>query len=114
MTSSVLVADDHPALVAAVASYLEVHDFAVVGPARDGERACELAAEHTPELALVDWRMPLRAGATLVRELLAASPETRVVVYTADGDQQLAREAFEGGSVRRRVPRPLPPHFGKD
>jgi DNA-binding NarL/FixJ family response regulator len=95
---SVLVADDHPALVAAIGSYLQEHGYDVVGPARDGEAAVQLAASR-PDLAVVDWRMPRLGGAELVRALLAASPETSVAVYTADADDALAREALAAGAA---------------
>lgn len=99
MSARVLVADDHPALVAAVASYLDANDLDVIGPAADGDAAVRLAEVHKPDLALVDWRMPRRSGAELVTAILEASPETRVVVYTADGDEHLAREALDAGAV---------------
>jgi two-component system nitrate/nitrite response regulator NarL len=97
--ATVLVADDHPALLAAVSSYLEAHDFVIAALARDGDHAHALAAEHQPDVALVDWRMPRRFGADLVSALAAVSPPTRIVVYTADGDQRLAREAYDAGAV---------------
>ena len=43
--------------------------------------------------------MPRLSGAELVRALREASPETRVVVYTADGDEELAREVLDAGAV---------------
>ena len=97
--ASVLVADDHPALLAAVSSYLEAHDFDIPALARDGEQACALAAQHQPDVALVDWRMPRRFGADLVSGIAAVAPETRIVVYTAAADQKLAREAYDAGAV---------------
>lgn len=95
---SCLLADDHPALCAAVSAYLAEAGFEVVGPVADGRRALELAREATPELAVVDYRMPRLAGAELVRELQDASPETRIVVYTADADETTARAAFDAGA----------------
>lgn len=94
-----LIADDHPALTAAVSSYLAENGFDVVGPVPDGRRAVQLAAEAKPELALVDYRMPRLAGTDLVRAILEVSPETRVAVYTADADEQIAREVLEAGAV---------------
>ena len=93
-----LLADDHPALCAAVSAYLDNAGFAVVGPVADGRRALELARAETPELAVVDYRIPRLAGAELVRELRGASPETRVVVYTADADEAIARTVFDAGA----------------
>lgn len=97
-TTTCLLADDHPALVAAVSGFLGENGFDVVGPAADGHRAVTLAANTKPELALLDWRMPHLGGADLIRELLAASPETCVAIYTADGDAALAHEAFGAGA----------------
>jgi len=93
-----LLADDHPALIVAVSGFLGENGFRVVGPAADGRRAVALAAETTPELALVDWRMPRLSGVDLIRELLVASPKTGIAVYTAEGDEALARDAFDAGA----------------
>jgi DNA-binding NarL/FixJ family response regulator len=94
-----LVADDHPALVSAVCGFLAERGFDVVGPAGDGLRALELAALESPDLALVDFRMPRLAGLELVRALRTQAPATRIVVYTGDGDEQLARDVLDAGAV---------------
>jgi len=94
-----LVADDHPALVSAVCGFLAEHGFDVVGPAADGLRAVELAARESPDLALIDYRMPRLAGLELVGSLRAQAPATRIVVYTGDGDEQLARDVLDAGAV---------------
>jgi DNA-binding NarL/FixJ family response regulator len=94
-----LLADDHPALCAAVSSFLADSGFAVVGPAPDGRRAVGLAAAEQPELAVVDYRMPRLGGADLVRELVAAAPAMRIVVYTADADESTAHDALGAGAA---------------
>ncbi|MFL5963829.1 MAG: response regulator [Gaiellaceae bacterium] len=94
-----LIADDHPALTSAVAGYLSENGFEIVGPASDGRRAVALITDTKPELALVDYRMPRLSGADLVRALREASPDTRIVVYTADGDERLAREVLDAGAL---------------
>lgn len=94
-----LIADDHPALTSAVSSFLSENGFEVVGPAPDGRRAVTLMAAEKPELALVDYRMPRLSGRDLVIALHEASPETHIVVYTADGDERLAREVLDAGAV---------------
>jgi DNA-binding NarL/FixJ family response regulator len=94
-----LVADDHPALLAALCDFLAETGYTIVGPARDGRQALELAQEEAPELALVDWRMPKLWGEQLLAELNAASPSTAVVIYTAEADEQLARAALAAGAA---------------
>ena len=94
-----LIADDHPALTAAVSAYLAANGFEVVGPVPDGRRAVALAEQEKPELALVDFRMPRLAGVELVRALLEVSPETRIAVYTADADERIAHDVLDAGAV---------------
>ena len=94
-----LIADDHPALIAAVSAYVADNGFEVVGPAPDGRRAVALAEDAKPDLALVDFRMPRLSGTDLVRAILEVSPETRVVVYTADADETLARDVLAAGAA---------------
>jgi DNA-binding NarL/FixJ family response regulator len=93
-----VVADDHPALTAAVTAYLSAQRFHVLGPAPDGVRALALVTAERPELALVDWRMPRLSGLELIHALREASPETALCVYTADADAALAAEAQEAGA----------------
>lgn len=93
-----LLADDHPALLAAVSDLLEREDFEVVGPAGDGGRAVALTIEKRPDLALVDYRMPGLAGTELIAALKKAHPPIRVAVYTADADALLVVEALAAGA----------------
>lgn len=93
-----LVADDHPALVAAISSFLEAHGFEIVGRAADGYATLLGVQETRPDFALVDYRMPRLEGRELLTRLRDEAPETLVVVYTAAGDEQLVRDAFEAGA----------------
>ena len=94
-----LIADDHPALTTAVSSYLAGNGFEIVGPAADGRRAVALAEEAKPELALVDFRMPRLSGLELIAALRDVTPETRICVYTADGDARLAQDVLAAGAA---------------
>jgi DNA-binding NarL/FixJ family response regulator len=95
-----LVADDHPALVAAVSDYLENDGFEVVGRARarDGLSAVASAREQQPDVALVDYRMPHLEGAQLLEQLRESAPEMLIAVYTADSDQSVVGVVFEAGA----------------
>jgi DNA-binding NarL/FixJ family response regulator len=94
-----LVADDHPALTAAVSQYLAGAGYAIVGAVADGRRAVDLAARERPDVAVVDYRMPMLAGAELVAALLGVSPGTTVCVYTAEADEELARDVIAAGAA---------------
>jgi DNA-binding NarL/FixJ family response regulator len=94
-----LIADDHPALVAAVADFLGENGFDIVATAPDGPAAVLAAREQTPDAVLLDYRMPRLSGAELVRELRKAAPRAAVVVYTADADDRLVGEALGAGAA---------------
>jgi DNA-binding NarL/FixJ family response regulator len=93
-----LVADDHPALVAAVSDFLENEGFEIVGRARDGLTAVASARETSPDVALVDYRMPHLEGAELLDELRVSAPDMLIAVYTADADQSIVGVVFEAGA----------------
>ena len=96
-----LLADDHPALTAAVSAYLSENGFSIVGPVPDGRRAVQLATESQPELALVDYRNCTRGSQEryLIAALREIAPDTKIVVYTAEGDDALARNVLAAGAV---------------
>jgi two-component system, NarL family, response regulator DesR len=93
-----LLADDHPALVAAVSSFLDESGFDVVGPASDGTQTVALAGAEQPEVAVVDYHMPRLGGRELLRRLRSVAPHTRVVLYTADADATLVQEVLAAGA----------------
>ena len=98
MSTRCLLADDHPALVVALSDFLERSGIDVVAIARDGAEAVELAKAESPDVALIDYRMPRLAGAELIEGIRAAAPGTMVVVYTAEMGDSLARDALGAGA----------------
>jgi two-component system NarL family response regulator len=95
---SCVVADDHPALLAAVSDFLEENGYDVVAACANGRDALAAVKASTPALAVLDYRMPGGAGTNLIKDILAASAETRVVVYTGDGTTELAGEVLRAGA----------------
>ena len=59
---TVVIADDHPAILDAVGRYLELNGIAVLGTTADGDGAVALCEELRPAVALVDLRMPGLSG----------------------------------------------------
>ena len=93
-----LVADDHPAMLAAVAEILENEGVDVVARASDGEEALARIAELEPQVALVDVQMPRLRGIDVAARAPEVSPGTAVVLYTAFGDRALLSEALDAGA----------------
>lgn len=92
-----VVADDHPAVLEAVAEYLVQAGVSVLARARDGEEALEKIEQRKPQVALVDVRMPRLGGIELARRLKRSAPETSVLLYTGYGDRALLTEALDAG-----------------
>jgi DNA-binding NarL/FixJ family response regulator len=80
---TVLIADDQ-ALVRAGFEVLvdSADDLTVVGTASNGAEAVELAAVRTPDVILMDVRMPVMDGLQATAEILAASPSAKVLMLT--------------------------------
>lgn len=92
------MADDHPAMLAAVSGFLEQNGFTIVGRAADGRDAAHQIATHRPRVALVDLHMPHLSGIQVARTVAADSPDTAFVFYTAFGDRAMLAEALEAGA----------------
>jgi two-component system nitrate/nitrite response regulator NarL len=97
MTRCVL-ADDHPALLAAVGDYLAENGYDVVARAADGSAALRHIERERPEVALIDYRMPGCFGGELVGRIREVSPDTRVAVYTAEVDASIVEETLGAGA----------------
>ena len=109
----VMVVDDHPIVRAGIVGLLETEpDFAVVGEAVSGEEALVLAAKVSPDVVLMDLRMPGMGGVEATRQIIArGEPDSRsaprVLVFTTyeDDDQILAAiEAGAGGYLVKAAP----------
>jgi DNA-binding NarL/FixJ family response regulator len=102
-----LVADDHPAVLEAVAEFLAAGGIDVVARAREGEEALALIGARQPRVALIDVRMPGLGGLEVARRARRAAPRTSVLLYTGYGDRALLSEALDagvGGLVLKEAP----------
>jgi two-component system nitrate/nitrite response regulator NarL len=100
MTDSItcVVADDHPAMLIAVAEILSRHGIEIVGRARDGGEALALIETERPAIAVLDVRMPRLSGIEVASQAATTAPDTAVVFYTAYGDRALLSEALDVGA----------------
>jgi two-component system response regulator RegA len=95
---TLLVVDDDDVFRRRLARAFTERGFAV-REAADGEAALALAREESPELAVVDLRMPGVGGLDVVRGLHEIDPTTRIVVLTGYGSIATAVEAMRLGAV---------------
>jgi len=99
MTIRVLIADDQPVVRDGLAMLLDlIDDVEIVATAADGIEAVERARAERPDIVLMDLRMPRLEGADATRQILAAYPETRVLVLTTYADDQFLFPALQAGA----------------
>jgi DNA-binding NarL/FixJ family response regulator len=96
----VVLAEDDVLLREGLASLLERSGFVVVGQAGDGEQLLPLVRETTPELVIVDIRMPPThtiEGLDAARQVRHELPETGILVLSAHADVEHAMELLASG-----------------
>ena len=95
----VLIADDQRMVREGLATIIAgFPDTEVAGVASDGEEALELVAEHSPEVVLMDLRMPRLDGVEATRLLRARHPDVAVVVLTTFADDESILGALSAGA----------------
>ena len=92
-----LLADDHPVLIAAIGGLL-AKDYEVVGRVGDGVRLLEEAERLQPDVIVLDLYMPGMNGLDACRELTRRLPHTRVVVVTAEDDPVVQQVVLAAGA----------------
>jgi DNA-binding NarL/FixJ family response regulator len=99
MTIRVLVADDEEMVRYGFRMILEAHeDISVVGEAEDGVSAVEAARRLTPDVVLMDIRMPKMDGLEATRILLREAVPPRVVVLTTFDRDEYVYDALKAGA----------------
>ncbi|MBV8351642.1 MAG: response regulator transcription factor [Verrucomicrobia bacterium] len=94
----ILIADDHPIVREGLATILGLQeDMQVVGEARDGEEACQLYDQLSPDILLLDLRMPKRDGLQVVTELMSRTPRPRIIVLTTSEKSEDLRRSLTAG-----------------
>ena len=94
----VLLADDEVQVLDVMTDLLRTDPtIDVVGRAQDAREAVELARAETPDVALVDVRMPGGGGAVATRGIRRGSPPTRIVAVSADSDPDTIVAMIEAG-----------------
>lgn len=100
MTIRVVLADDQAVVRDGLTLLLSASDdIEVVGAAGDGAEAVRLVLELTPDVALLDLRMPELDGAQVTAELAGRTPSVRVLILTTYADDDAILPALRAGAV---------------
>jgi len=95
----VLVVDDHALFRRGLEMVLaQEHDIDVIGEAGDGTEALELARELTPDIVLMDVRMPRRGGIEACTAIKDLVPSAKIVMLTISDEEADLYEAIKAGA----------------
>jgi two-component system NarL family response regulator len=95
----VLIVDDHALFRRGLQMVLEGEsDIDVVGEAADGHEAVELAERTTPDVVLMDVRMPRRSGIEATRAIKDTLPSARILMLTISDEEADLYEAIKAGA----------------
>ncbi len=94
----ILIADDHALFRDSLRSLLESHDIEVVGEAKNGQEAIDMAWKCKPDVILMDLMMPEMDGLESTKRIAAELPDVKVVILTASDDDNNLFEAIKSGA----------------
>jgi two-component system response regulator DesR len=96
---TILIAEDQAMILGALAALLEIEpDLEVVGRARTGADALDLAARRRPDVVLTDIEMPGMTGLDLAAELRARGNPARIIILTTFARPGYLRRALDVGA----------------
>ena len=98
MRSQILIVDDEKSFVRSMGFALSEAGFRTLN-AHTGEEALTRLAEHTPDLMLLDLRLPGMDGMDVLAESVRLHPELPVVMISAHGDTRAAVQAVKAGAT---------------
>src|SRR5215467_8383180 len=95
---SILIADDHEIVRSGLRSILQAReDWEVVAEADNGKDAISLIVEKMPDVAIVDYSLPLINGVEVTRSVKARQVGTQILIFTMHDNDVLVKQAFQAG-----------------
>jgi response regulator NasT len=94
MNVRILVAEDEAIIRMDLIEMLQAAGYQVVAEATNGQEAIDLAAEHKPDLAILDVKMPVLDGITAAAKIIETAP---VLMLTAFSQRELVERARDAG-----------------
>jgi DNA-binding NarL/FixJ family response regulator len=99
MSATILVVDDHAMFRDGVRGLLERTGFRVVGEAGDGREALDAVRELSPDVVIMDISMPNLDGIAATRDIIACSPDTKVIGLSIHGGRRFVENMLEAGAA---------------
>ena len=95
---SIVIVDDNDMMRSILRSMLRGDVYEVIGEARNGVLAVEIAGRLKPDIVCLDVIMPEKNGLDALCEIKVARPETEVVMITSNADPETVQESIQNGA----------------
>jgi two-component system, NarL family, response regulator DevR len=96
----ILLVDDHEVVRLGLKALLSRHpQLDVIGEAGTASEALAKSLVHKPDVVVMDVRLPGRSGIDATRDIVAALPDTRVIILTSFADDDLLMDAVAAGAT---------------
>ncbi len=97
---AVLVVDDQRLVREGIASLLALQEgIRVTGTAENGREALIAARKDSPDVVLMDIRMPILDGIAATKRLIEEQPETRILMLTTFDDEEYIMKSLKAGAI---------------
>ncbi len=87
MNPTIIIADDHPLVLKGLHDFLIEQDFNVLASAKNGKEALALIKAHTPDIAILDIKMPFLTGLEIAEKCKEDGLPTKIVLITFEKDE---------------------------
>ena len=94
-----LIADDHDVVRAGLRRILEARaDWSVVAEAADGRKAISQAIAQKPDVAIVDYSLPLINGVEATRQIRMRVPSVEILIFTMHDNETILQDLLQAGA----------------
>src|SRR5690349_722667 len=95
----ILIADDHDVVRSGLRAILEEQEgWFVVAEAADGREAVEKATETKPDIAILDYSLPIANGAEITRQIRVRLPDVEVLIFTMHDNDDVMLDLLSAGA----------------
>ncbi|WP_296381154.1 response regulator transcription factor [Winogradskyella sp.] len=93
MSPTIIIADDHPLVLKGLQDFLIEKEFNLLASAKNGKEALTLIKAHTPDIAILDIKMPFLTGLQIAEKCKAEKLPTKIILITFEKDEKTYYDA---------------------
>ncbi len=96
--ASIMIAEDNDMMRSILRGILRGEEYDVIGEARNGVQAVEMAERLKPDIICMDFMMPEKDGIAAMAEIKTARPETEIIMITSNADSDTVQDSIQNGA----------------